>query len=90
MVQGRGPYLALVAAVDDATGAVPYALFREQEDAQGYFLLLREVVHRKGIPLALYSDWHGIFQRSPEGGRRWRSSSQGRGIPPSLAERSRS
>ena len=48
MVQGRGPYLALVAAVDDATGAVPYALFREQEDAQGYFLLLREMIQAKG------------------------------------------
>lgn len=64
-LEGRGPYLTLVAAVDDATGTVPYALFREQEDAQGYFLLLREVIYRKGIPLALYSDQHGIFQRSP-------------------------
>jgi hypothetical protein len=55
-----------VAAVDDATGTVPYALFREQEDAQGYFLMLKEVIARKGIPLALYSDRHGIFQRSPK------------------------
>ncbi len=51
--------------IDDATGTVPAALFREQEDAQGYFLLLREIIRRKGIPLALYSDRHGIFQRSP-------------------------
>jgi transposase len=63
-LQGRGPYLTLVAAIDDATGTVPYALFREQEDAQGYFLLLREIVERKGVPLALYSDRHGIFVRS--------------------------
>jgi transposase len=63
-LEGRGPYLILVAAIDDATGTVPYALFREQEDAQGYFLLLREVVWAKGVPLALYSDQHGIFQRS--------------------------
>ena len=34
-LQGRGPYLTLVGAVDDATGTVPAALFREQEDAQG-------------------------------------------------------
>jgi hypothetical protein len=54
-----------VAAVDDATGTVPAAVFREQEDAHGYFLLLREVIRRKGVPLALYSDRHGIFQRSP-------------------------
>lgn len=63
-LQGRGPYITLVAAIDDATGTVPYALFREQEDAHGYFLLLREIVERKGVPLALYSDRHGIFVRS--------------------------
>lgn len=63
-LQGRGPYLTLVGAIDDATGTVPAALFREQEDAQGYFLLLREVIRNKGIPLSLYSDRHGIFQRS--------------------------
>jgi transposase len=63
-LQGRGPYMTLVGAIDDATGTVPYALFREQEDAQGYFLLLREIVQRKGVPLALYSDRHGIFVRS--------------------------
>ena len=63
-LEGRGPYLTLVGAIDDATGSVPYALFREQEDAQGYFLLLQEIVCSRGIPLALYSDRHGIFQRS--------------------------
>lgn len=65
-LEGRGAYLTLIGAVDDATGRVPYALFREQEDAQGYFLLLREIIRSKGIPLALYTDRHGIFQRSPE------------------------
>ena len=65
-LEGRGPYLTLVGAVDDATGTAPYALFREQEDAQGYFLLLREIIGVKGMPLALYSDRHGIFQRSPK------------------------
>lgn len=63
-LQGRGPYLTLVAAIDDATGTVPYALFREQEDAQGYLMLMMGIVRDKGIPLALYSDRHGIFQRS--------------------------
>lgn len=57
-----GPWLTLVGAIDDATGDVPYALFREREDAQGYLLLLREVVRKRGIPLALYSDRHKIFQ----------------------------
>src|SRR5450759_4349526 len=57
-----GPWLTLIGAIDDATGDVPYALFRQQEDAQGYLLLLREVVRRHGVPLALYSDRHKIFQ----------------------------
>ncbi len=57
-----GPWLTLVGAIDDATGDVPHAIFREQEDAQGYLLLLREVVRRRGVPLALYSDRHTIFQ----------------------------
>ena len=65
-LEGRGPYLTLVGAIDDATGNVPHALFREQEDAQGYFMLFLEVIGNKGIPLAVYCDRHGIFQRSPK------------------------
>ncbi len=34
-LEGRGPYLTLVGAIDDATGLVVEATFREQEDAQG-------------------------------------------------------
>jgi len=65
-LEGRGPSLTLVGAIDDATGIVPSALFREQEDAQGYFLLLREIIGNKGIPLALYSDRHSIFSVNPK------------------------
>jgi transposase len=57
-----GPWLTLVGGIDDATGDVPHAVFREQEDAQGYLLVLREVVRKRGVPLALYSDRHKIFQ----------------------------
>ena len=63
-VEGRGPYLTLVGAVDDATGEVPHAEFREQEDAQGYFRLLEGVIVKNGVPLSFYSDRHGIFKRS--------------------------
>lgn len=63
-LQGRGPRLTLVGAIDDATGEVPYALFRDEEDAQGYILLLRQIVAEHGIPQALYHDRHGIFERS--------------------------
>ena len=65
-LEGRGPYLTLVGAVDDATGTVPAALFRQQEDTHGYLLMLRQIIERQGVPLALYSDRHSIFQRSPK------------------------
>ncbi len=64
-LEGRGSRMSLVGAIDDATGKVPYALFREQEDSQGYFVLLRKIVSRYGIPLALYHDRHSIFEVSP-------------------------
>ena len=63
-LEGRGPELTLIGSIDDATGKVPFALFREEEDAQGYFLMLRGIVGSKGIPLAIYHDRHGIFKRS--------------------------
>ncbi len=65
-LEGRGPYLSLVGGIDDATGRVPWATFREQEDAYGYFQLLRMVIRRYGIPLALYSDHHGIFFKTKD------------------------
>ena len=54
-LQGRGPFLTLIGAADDATGTVPSALFRQQEAAHGYLLMLRHIIER-----------HGIFQRSPK------------------------
>jgi transposase len=63
-LEGRGPYLTLIGAIDDATGKVPYAFFQEQEDSKGYFLLLREIALKEGIPLALYHDRHSIFELS--------------------------
>jgi transposase len=63
-LQDRGPALVLIGAIDDATGKVPYALFREQEDTWGYFALLRQIVTTQGVPLALYHDGHAVFQRN--------------------------
>jgi transposase len=65
-LEERGPRLNLIAAVDDATGKVLGALFREQEDAHGYFLLLGQIVAKHGRPLAVYHDRHGIFERTPK------------------------
>lgn len=63
-LEGRGPRLVLVGAVDDATGELVAAVFREHEDAQGYLLVLREVLQTRGLPLAWYSDRHSIFSRN--------------------------
>jgi hypothetical protein len=63
-LEERGPYLSLLAAIDDATGKIAAAVFREQEDAHGYFLLVRQMVEQQGRPLALYHDRHGIFRHS--------------------------
>ncbi|MFH1140266.1 MAG: integrase, partial [Chloroflexota bacterium] len=62
-----GPWLTLLLAVDDATGTVPYALFREQEDTEGYFRLMKGIIERRGIPLALYSDRYFVFCHSKPG-----------------------
>lgn len=56
------PACSLLVAIDDATGKIVAAVFREQEDAQGYFLLLKQVLKAKGIPLELYHDRHSIFR----------------------------
>jgi len=56
------PQASLLGAIDDATGKAVAALFREQEDAQGYFFLLRQVLRTRGTPLELYHDRHSIFQ----------------------------
>jgi transposase len=70
---GRGPWLTLVGAIDDATGTVTGATFREQEDTAGYLETLVQTARRYGLPVGLYSDRHGIFWKGP-------------GAIPSLAE----
>lgn len=61
-LEGRGPRLTLFAAIDDATGELLALLFRAEEDAHGYFLLVRMIVERYGRPLTLYHDRHSIFR----------------------------
>ena len=61
-LEGRGPELCLIGAIDDATNDVPYAHFQEQEDTKGYMLMLKDITLKRGIPLALYHDRHSIFE----------------------------
>jgi transposase len=63
-LEERGPWLCLIAAIDDATGKLAAAVFREEEDAAGYFLLVQQMLERHGRPLALYHDRHGIFAQN--------------------------
>lgn len=72
-LEGRGPWLTLVGGIDDATGVVTGAIFREQEDAAGYLAVLTQTANAHGLPLGVYSDRHGIF---------WK----GRATVPTLAE----
>jgi transposase len=61
-LEGRGPRLTLIAYIDDATGEVPGAVFRDEEDAAGYLLALRAISQTHGLPLEVYADRHSIFQ----------------------------
>ena len=60
------PPFALLLAVDDVTGCVLNALFRNREDSHNYFLLMQGILQRRGIPLALYTDRHPVFKRQSE------------------------
>ncbi len=61
---GRGPWFTLLLAIDDATGTVPYAIFRDQEDTDGYLLLLEGIIRSHGIPMAIYTDRHTVFKHT--------------------------
>jgi len=63
-----GPELTLLGAIDDATGKVVAAVLREQEDAAGYLMVLRDLIAAYGVPLAVYSDRHSVFWIRPKDG----------------------
>ena len=63
-----GPQFMLLLAVDDATGKVVSALFCEYENTRDYFVLMRGLIERSGIPIALYTDRHSVFKHVPGSG----------------------
>lgn len=67
-LEGRGPRLTLVAAIDDATGAVVAATFRPTEDGVAYLTLLARMCRDWGVPAAVYRDRSGIFAPTRPGG----------------------
>ena len=58
----RGPKCCLLVAIDDATSQLSSLHFEPTETTAGYFKLMRKYIVEHGIPLATYSDQHGIFR----------------------------
>ena len=67
-LMGRGPHMELIAAIDDATNEVPYALFVESDNTINNMLVMKEIVKRKGIPLGFYVDGASQFFTTRHGG----------------------
>jgi len=66
-LEGRGPLLCLMGAIDDATGdLLPGAHFVDQECAAGYLRVLLEIAEEKGLPLSAYMDQHGALKRNDD------------------------
>lgn len=66
-LEGRGPWLTLVGGIDDATGVVTGAVFREAEDGVGYLTVLRQTASRFGLPASIYRDGSSVFEPSRPG-----------------------
>ena len=67
-LQGRGPAMTLLGAIDDATSEVVALHFRPTEDLHGYATLLQQIFVGYGLPVALYGDGVNILVRTD---RQW-------------------
>lgn len=66
-LEGRGPVLCLMGAVDDASGELlAGAHFVEQECAAGYLGVLKAIAEDKGLPWSAYMDRHGSLKRNDD------------------------
>jgi len=66
-LEGRGSRFTALGMQDDATGKILAAQFFPSETTFGYLYLLRQMLRRFGVPLALYGDHSGIFVRNDDG-----------------------
>lgn len=76
-LEGRGPEMTLLGAIDDATGTVLVLYFRPTEDLHGYTTLLHQLGLQYGLPLALYGDRLNILVRNDS---HWSLDEQLRGV----------
>jgi transposase len=60
--EGRGPRCTLIVFIDDATSRLTALRFVPAETTRAYLETLRAHVLSHGVPLAFYSDRHGIFR----------------------------
>lgn len=60
-LEGRGPRLCLIGAIDDATGKVVGAFFQQAESSWAYFTLFSSIFRQHGLPQSIYSDRHSVF-----------------------------
>lgn len=70
-LEGRGPRCTLIVFIDDATGRLTHLRFAPAETTRAYLEALEAHVLAHGVPLAFYSDRHGIFRvnaKEAEGG----------------------
>jgi len=66
-LEGRGPWLCLVGAIDDATGELlPGAHFVDQECAAAYLRVLYAIATECGLPGSIYMDQHGALKRNDD------------------------
>jgi transposase len=60
-LEGRGPRMCLIGAIDDATSSVMGAFFAQAESSWGYFHLFSEIFRKHGLPQSIYTDCHSVF-----------------------------
>jgi transposase len=60
-LQGRGPRLCLIGAIDDATSKVMGAFFVQAESSWAYFKLFSEIFKQHGVSQSIYTDCHSVF-----------------------------
>lgn len=60
--EDRGEKCCLLVFIDDATGRLLNLRFEKSETTAGYFRAMQEYIKNFGLPMALYSDRHGIFR----------------------------
>ena len=51
-LEGRGPKIKLIGAIDDATKEVPWAEFAYHDSVEENMTTFKKIVEKKGIPLS--------------------------------------